>query len=435
MQIAINRKFIYKIRPEKMILFAIIFWVFCYIFSPVEPRESPSLISIIYIGLCLLFFSFGCLFVKHKRKLKNITIEVSNDILDKIYLVTYILGAIGVVFNYYDMFFLRDASLLFSDEGELEVSEGGNIFSLISGMLIFFTYVPVTLDILCPRLHKWPLKAISLITYIATALSAAITGSRFAIIIPFVYLIFLLLYTKKLSTSITKRNIAIFVFILLLVGYVVGGLFLKRIELQGRDSVDVTLDSDGYANKVPISKEYAKYMTENQDDFTYTFLFAYSNVVQYELHAIYEFPAVMEAIDKKGDYFYGQATFAVFVKFFYKLIKSDYNLIADLTNHNPKPGIWTTFFFQWYLDFWWFGVLLMFPMGFICKLLWRKLYMGGVLLLPLVLFVSIIWLLVLNLNQIAGSGSYALFSFSILPIIFRKSVKKTSKNNNNEVII
>lgn len=49
-------------------------------------------------------------------------------------------------------------------------------------------------------------------------------------------------------------------------------------------------------------------------------------------------------------------------------------------------------------------------------------YLHNILYLPLLCFLSIVLLLILQLNYIAGSGTYALFSFVTLPLIFKSPI-------------
>lgn len=89
----------------------------------------------------------------------------------------------------------------------------------------------------------------------------------------------------------------------------------------------------------------------------------------------------------------------------------------------PVPGIWSTFFFLWYLDFGWMGIVFMFIFGYFAKKVWANVYyLHNILYLPLLCFLSIVLLLILQLNYIAGSGTYALFSFVTLPLIFKSPI-------------
>lgn len=408
-----------------MVLIAILFWIACLLFSPITPIGGISISAFVYLFLCLLFFWIGTIRIKKKKKV-NTNIVINAALLERIYKYTFILGGIGSAFKYYDMVFLRDATFLLSDDASLEIGEGGSVFSVISGMLIFFTYIPITIDAICPRLHKFPIKFLSYFIFFATGLSAATSGSRFAIILPIVYFLLLMMYTRKFSLKFSKRNISIVVAIILIIGYIIGGLYLARIELMGADSSDYIFNAGGYTRKVPISRSFSQFVVSQKETLgglPFVYLFAYSNIVQYETHGVFEFPGVMENIDRKGDFFYGQATFWVYAKLIYKVVGSNYNLAEDVAAHDSAPGLWSTFFFQWYLDFGWIGVILMFFVGYIAKQIWSLVYdKGNILALPLLFFMSMVWLMILNLNQISSQGAYAIFSFVLLIILFKKRI-------------
>ena len=97
------------------------------------------------------------------------------------------------------------------------------------------------------------------------------------------------------------------------------------------------------------------------------------------------------------------------------------------------PAFGQLFFFNWYLDFGWLGIFFMFGFGVYCKYIWSKVYIkGNIFYLPLVIFLYIILLFILNLNMIAGAGTYALFAFIIFPRLCKIKYYRVLEIKKNE---
>jgi len=355
-----------------------------------------------------------------------LTIQVNIPKLTKIYNLTFWLGFIGVVFRYYDLFFFRGLSLASTtlENMEMATEESGNIFSIVASLLIFNAYIPLTIDLVCDKLNTRKRKILTLLVFFSLMINALLSGSRFAIITPLVYWFILLLYAGKIKIRWSVKNVAIGLFILLGVGYLIGALFIRRLNEQDVTAVmAVSSVTGGYSDKVPATASFQRLLSESEDEWYYVYLFTYSNITQYGTHAIFEFPVVKKFIDQKNDHYYGTATFSVITKFILKIFNSPYNILEQIYKHNARPGIWSTFFFLWYLDFGWMGIVFMFIFGYFAKKVWANVYyLHNILYLPLLCFLSIVLLLILQLNYIAGSGTYALFSFVTLPLIFKSPI-------------
>lgn len=189
-------------------------------------------------------------------------------------------------------------------------------------------------------------------------------------------------------------------------------LFIQRLTIQNKTVFDSTESSTGgYSDKVPPKDYYVELMSENQNNPAILgFLFAYVQTTQYAIHGLWEFPLVKENIDKHGYRTYGSSTFWVIDKFLYKF---GIGIDPELTFlYNARPGIWSTFFFNWYLDFGYWGIPLMFFLGMFVKHVWNKIrYNYNIFYLPLLLFFMLVFMYIMQLNRFVGTGTYALVSF------------------------
>lgn len=422
-KVTLDIGFIYNLRPERIVLIALLILLGLLILAPIKINNTLDTSSVLYIIFSLFFFLLGTKLVRNKRIKSQIEIKVDRSKINRIYKSTFYLGLVGVLFRYYDLFAYRGVSMASStiDNMDLMADAGGNIFSIIASLLIFNAYIPPMIDIICKKLHSLKWKVLSSVTFFALMINGLISGSRFAIIIPVGYYLLLLLCAGKLRLNLSFRNVVSWLVIFISMIYVVGALFLRRVSDQNITAfMTIASATGGYSDKVPATESFQRFLMNSEDKWYYVYLFAYSNITQYGTHAIFEFPIVKKYIDQQGDYFYGKATFAVITKFIHKIIGSSYNIQEDINDHNARIGIWSTFFFLWYLDFGWLGIFCMFFLGYFAKKVWSHVYyQHNILYLPLLCIFSIILLLIFQLNYISGSGTYALTTFTLLTVCFK----------------
>lgn len=419
--VTLNLKFLYKLRPERSLLIALIFSGAMFLIAPVTFRNTLTFPSVSYLVLCILAFFLGTALIKSRKPRSNVTITLSRRRLQRIYDIFLLVGIIGIVFRYIDLFFVRGLSVSYTtiENVELAGETSGNIFSVLASMTSYFIYVPFTLNMVCKGLHRRRENIFSGIVILFLAINFFISGSRFAAVFPLMYIVIILLYARKIRIKFSFKTVLIGAVALVGFVYIVSAPFLRRLEDMNIPAQAV-LDASGYSHKVPASESFQKILRQNEGRWTYPFLFAYANATQYATHALLEFPEVMEYVDEKGDHFYGSATFYVVVKFFTKITGSSYDVMQDIMRHNARNGIWSTFFFMWYLDFGWFGIIMMFLFGYLAKKAWALIfYRCNILYIPLLSFLTIALYLILQLNYLAGSGTYALFVFLVLPWFFK----------------
>ncbi|RGV34356.1 oligosaccharide repeat unit polymerase [Butyricimonas virosa] len=427
----INTSFLYYINPERAVITAIFFFLLLLIIAPIHIINTLDVASLAYLILALSSFLLGTKLIRRNRirnKVLNVIIE--KDRILKIYRISTFLGILGVGFRYIDLLFVRGMSFFYStlENFDSAIEGSGNLLSICSAFLIYFAFIPFTLDMIFRNLHTKKIKVLSLILMLSTALITLLTGSRNALMIPLLYGMIVFLYSKRRKFSL--RLVVISAFVGLIVLNVIGSLFLKRLDDMKFDRASVMSEFEGYSNKVPANQNFVNFMQANEEKCCYTTLFAYLHVSQYFTHALFEFPIVKKHIDAENIHLYGKSTFGVFYRLFEKLFGLEH---VDNVKYNARPGIWSTFFFNWYLDFGWLGIFFMFGFGVYCQYIWSKVYIkGNIFYLPLVIFLYIILLFILNLNMIAGAGTYALFAFIIFPRLCKIKYYRVLEIKKNE---
>lgn len=422
-KIILDQRFLFSLRPENIARLGIVLFFITLIIAPVQLIGNISIKAFSYIFLCLIGFVIGCQVVRvTKNNIPDyISFYISKNKLDKTYKVFLVLSIIGVVCKFIDVFLIRGVSWSVSTvENQDALSEGGgNLFSIVSAILIFITYLPITIDYIARDYHTKREKNFSILIFATNLLDCLSTGSRFALIRPIFYFAILLLLSGTLKKYSTKKILTIVVMSILVLGNIIGAMFLRRLQDMNLDAaMSLAAEYGGYAKNVPVSEGYLELMNNSKEEWYYPYLYTYVNVTQYITHAVFEFPDVMDFVDKNDKFFYGESTFFVYTKFINKLTGSKEDISKNISKYNLRPGIWSTFFFSWYLDFGWFGIFLFSLLGVLAKKMWANAFIRhNIYYIPITIFFTLIWLLLLQLNYIQGSGTYAITIFIIVGLL------------------
>lgn len=411
---------IHRLRPDKVLIYGLVFYLVMFFIAPVSIKKTITISSASYLILCLFFFYRGC---KHNMNVKDSTFTMDSVIFFQIYNVVFVLSIITVVLKYVDWFFVRGFSVgldSFADNMLSSEEHQTSVISLLSALVACVPYIPVTLNMIFPIYNGKKAKFIAFVLFFMTAVGSIVTGSRFALINPLLFLTFIWVSLNKNRIFTIKRLIIGFIATFLFL-FFSSALFIERLGTQGRE-IYQALSYEGYSDKVPASTEFERFLNEHSNDAIQGPAFAFVQSTQYAIHGPVEFPICKQYIDKHGFCTYGSSTFFVINKFFNFIgmgISSE-----CIESCNTRPGIWSTFFYNWYLDFNWLGVPLIFLLGMFCSYSWEKTAKGNFFFLPLTGYLSIIIILMLQLNCIAGTASYALFDFIIFALWATKKMNK-----------
>lgn len=421
-RIVLNLNFFYKLRPENVMKYGIIFFFIILIIAPIRINGELTFDAFSYIVLNIIAFTSGCLLIKVERRVHPfLEFYVDQTTLKKVYTILFRLAIFAIVMKIIDNFFIRGISWSATTLENMDsISEAsGNLYSILASIFVFTTYLPITIDYLAEDLNSKSTKIISQCLFWFNCLDCLSTGSRFMLVRPIVYFLLLLGVTGKYA-FLNKKSLTIGIVIGIFVVNAIGSMMLRRLNDMGLSEFGaIEAAYGGAAKTVPVKSSYRDLMKDSKNDWYYVYLYSFVNICQYETHAVFEFPAVKNFVDQKNDLLYGRSTFMVYDKFFNKIWGNGKNIQTEINEHNLRPGIWSTFFFSWYLDFGWFGIVVFFIMGFISKYLWLKVYEGlNILYIPITLFMSMVWALTLQLNYIQGSGTYALTTFLLIPLLF-----------------
>ena len=149
MELKINSKFLYYLRPESAIGYALAFFFLLLCIAPIKVINTLDRASVMYMLSGILFFLLGTQLIRpRKRKKTDLVISIKACYIHRIYRVTFILGSLGVLLRCIDLLVFRGISLANTVMDNFDAAEegGGNFFSIFSAFFIFFenTHIPLS---------------------------------------------------------------------------------------------------------------------------------------------------------------------------------------------------------------------------------------------------------------------------------------------------
>lgn len=404
-----------RIRPDRALLYGISFYVFMFVIAPVDIINKNTVSSVTYLIMGFLTLYLGARIGK-RSKAENFNPTIRQ--LKYIYSVTMIFSVIAIFLRYYDLFFVRGFSAglaaFASNMADME-DHSTTAISFFAAIIAAVPYLPVTLDMIYPKLNSRLVKIIAIVLFLMTGIGSMTTGSRFALINPLLYIVFIYLGTRA-GKVITKKNVIIALLGSIGFLYFTSTLFIERLNVQNKSVFDASQsETGGYSDKVPAKSDVMYFMIEHQDNpMILGPTFGFLQSTQYTIHSVFEFPECKRYIDSHNRRTYGASTFGVFNK-----ALNIAGLGVDqqyIESSNARPGIWSTFFYNWYLDFGWWGIPLVFLLGILFRYWWNKGASGNIFYIPISATCASIMLLSPQLNTICGTGAYALVDFFIFAL-------------------
>ena len=427
MQLSFNfdiRKSSKRVEPIRLVWYGVLFFLGMWLIAPVAPVDTLTVDSVGYIVVCIVSCMLGTIMLKPKKK--YIFISYDYQKVSRIYRLLIMLSFFAVVLRLFDIFVARGQGVGLDSFGEnmdsLQQHES-SLSSIIAALFYYVPFLPVFMNMIFPSVASKKSKILAFVLFCFIGIGAIITGSRNAFLDPLLLLAFLYLFTRN-KIHIKLKNIVVITLLCSIFLMISSVLFIQRLTVQNKTVFESTESSTGgYSDKVPPKDYYINLMGDNENNpAVLGLLFAYAQTTQYAIHGLWEFPIEKENIDKHEYRTYGASTFWVIDKFLYKF---GIGIDPEIPHkYNARPGIWSTFFQNWYMDFGWWGVLWMFVLGLFVKLIWNKIrYEQNIFYLPLLLFFMLVFMYLMQLNRFVGTGTYALVSFWVFALWATKSVR------------
>jgi oligosaccharide repeat unit polymerase len=182
----------------------------------------------------------------------------------------------------------------------------------------------------------------------------------------------------------------------------------------------VTVYDSAYAFTVQPNNWISRRLDDSNSNVVSAISFAYLNLSQYEVHGLFEFSYLYNNFH--GPHTMGADIFSVF----YKLAAFLFRLPGfenEVSAAEPNSGVYTTFFGPLFIDFGWFGPILMLFFGIAVQRLWVLLRRGVVEVVPLYLYLAVVLFLAPVVNMISGAeGLLTISSFALYVLAYRLAV-------------
>lgn len=378
-------------------------WFFVFILFPakiVSPfaKESFWFIFLSYVSLIL-----GYLFFPNTKTHNKGFLIISKRFIYIIIGTT----VMSYLFRYIDLFMFRKVSFsndVWQNRALLAETKPNFIF-ILSAILMHLYFIPI-IFVLKNKITGIIISMISLLLFLLPFIEGFIRGSRNAFFTPVILLLIILLYFKKISFN--RKHIVIIISAVTILFTIATSIIMQR-EASETDDNYSSLTTDFYLNEFlePSPVLFEVIHSTNNNSIKKMMVSGFQ-IAQYYVHGVFEFDNLVKYYQKTPmKHQYGKFTFSIINKFTNKYEFTDSNL-KEVQLVNPRGSTFITFFGGLYVDFGWFGLIVIFFYGCFQKRIMNKVTIGNNSYLPLFLFFLFCNFFMLTFNFLRGMGSYTL---------------------------
>ncbi len=428
------------INPIKLLFISIFIWIFIYIQIPVTYLYEGSIFFpifslILFIGSLIL----GILSLKGSS-VKSIKIYSTKKI-NQIVFVFFIIGVIGILLKIYIGFFKTEIFVtddIFEKRMDTMGKElTGGAIGIVASILFPFAYINLLIAIYnYKQINKWFLTLIILLGFYPL-IETYFMGGRTVIALLGATIIFVLFASffknstvKLIKITLLKKtllNVPKFLFnkkiiiptlliIVLFVSYSVSVVNKRLTRFGYGDSTLRVWEQKDY-QWVKFNDNFkTAYFKASQEEKNK--MIGYYSLKHYFAHGVIEYIRLVNHLEYKTGYYYGQYEFNVFFKFF-KAFGVPLKSMGELNSITKRKAVYKTFWGEFYIDFGLFGIIIMFFWGRFVKRIYTYSKRGSTPHLIFYGYLSTLLITSFFINFLLGSSSYYLFAFLISLLIFK----------------
>ncbi len=381
----------------------ILVWVFIFILFPakiVSPfaKESFLFIFLSYVSLILGYISFPI------AKTHNKGFAIISKRFIYIIIITTLMT---YIVRYIDLFIFRNVSFsndVWQNRALLAETKPNFIF-IVCAVLKQLYFVPIIFVLKNKVLDK-KLLTISFLLFLLPFIEGFIRESRNAFFTPVILLLITLLYFKKISFN--RKHIVIIISAVTILFTIATSIIMQR-EASETDGNYSSLTTDFFLNDfLAPSPKLFEVIHSTKNIKAKKMMVSGFQIAQYYVHGVFEFDNLVKYYQKTPmKHQYGKFTFSIINKFTNKYEFTDSNL-KEVQLMNPRGSTFITFFGGLYVDFGWFGLIVIFFYGCFQKRIMNKVTIGNNSYLPLFLFFLFCNFFMLTFNFLRGMGTYTL---------------------------
>lgn len=380
-----------------------------YLVAPVAPLVALSAGSLIYIGCGVLGFSVGSLFAdmfRRRERVKWVTPRQIEGTITILFWSFLLVGLFGNLLRLADRYILRGVGTASGLDARAILTETAtSSWGLVGAALYPFGYLPLFIILGSRHLTHGPVRFIlAIFVFFIPVMDSLVVLSRSFLLtnISMIYFAICLLY---FGGKATPRQIALPLLTVVLALIAASGLiFQHRLDLMGFDPT-ASIFISAYAFTIIPSDSGLEAIQSG--GLRGQIVLLVMPLVQYFLHSIFEFQLLWD--NHQGLFSYGSLHFAPYVK-----LLEVFDLASGIDPELlfPRVGIFTSFFGPLWVDFGWFGPLVMAIFGFFARNLATMVRRGDMGALPLYSYLLVILFFAPVVNfAISAQGMYLINAF------------------------
>ena len=401
--------------PIKLAFGGVVAWIVIWLLMPVDVVGYLAPGALAYAAVCYVFLAVGTLYARRVQPdngQQAVQAPWSGPLQTGLFVGTAAIGLFGMGMRLFDRLYLRNAqyginALEFRDAlSTTAVTPVG----AIAATLFPFCLIPLLL-VLSSRggTRRAPLMLLAITLFVLPMTESLFQLSRSFLIMTLGIAFAGIVITRYNGNPFSRKLLLISAGGLVLLAIVSTAIFSARIEAGHRRLTDTVYDS-AYAQF--LQPNNAAREAINSGDGTASLI--YESVLpngMYYLSGAYEMTALWDRPDGQ-QHAKGQLLFLPFVRAISLLMAPDLLTGFDIQQYLYRDGVFQTFFGPLWVDFGWFGPLVMSILGFITQRLAVAVQRGSYGDLPIYSFLAIVifFMPVTNL-LVNGLGMFCVIAF------------------------
>lgn len=409
--------------PIKLAFGGVVAWIVIWLLTPVDVVGYLAPGALVYAGVCYVFLAVGALYAQRaqpERGPSPAQSPWSARLQSGLFWGTAAIGLFGMGMRLFDRLYLRNAqyganALEFRDTlSTTAVTPVG----AIAATLFPFCLIPLLL-LLGSRggARRLPLFLVALAIFVMPMGESLFQLSRSFLIMTLGIAFAAIVLTRYQGNPFSRKLLFITFAGLIGLAIVSTVIFSARIEAGHRRLTDTVFNS-AYAQFLQPNDSAREAI--NSGDGTASLI--YQSVLpngMYYISGAYEMTALWDRPDGQ-EHAKGQLLFLPFVRAISLLLAPDLLTGFDIQQYVYRDGVFQTFFGPLWVDFGWFGPLVMALLGFIVQRLAVNMRRGSVGDLPIYCFLAVVifFMPVTNL-LVNGLGMFCVIAFVAFAVYAR----------------
>lgn len=393
------------------VLGGILLWFLFFFITPAKVTNELDTSTILFIVASYLSLIAGYFFTDFKFN------PIKKSQRTKSLGFIFLLIIVAFLIRYIDLFLVR--KLTFSNsilENRILAGEPPqNLIFIFASVFSSLYFVPLLLGLLNKNKNRVYL-LVAIVCFLLPFPEAILRGTRKPFLYSFLFLILILVYTKRIKFN--KKTLLLIFSSCIILFIVATNILMKREGPKNKDAYHHLIENAIYNDLFKPKQKIIDYVNNNKvSNSKKAIIISAMQIGQYYAHGVFEFDHVIKHYKKNNfEKQYGKYTFQVLPKFTNRLNLSNYNL-NKIYLASPRGYTFISFFGGMYIDFGWFALIFMFILGVIQKAIYQKIKQNYFIFAPLFLFLLFTNFFMLTFNFFRGTGTYTLISCIIFVIL------------------